>query len=51
MGQMHQYLCMQCGYKFEQEVPLNEMPHTFGDKVVCGKCGSTEPKSYHGLAY
>ena len=51
MGQMHQYSCMQCGHQIKQEVPDMESPMNFGDKVICGSCGSTQPKNYNGPAY
>ena len=51
MGQMHQYSCRQCGHQIKQEVPDMESPMNFGDKVICGNCGDTQPKNYNGPAY
>ena len=51
MGEIHEYACGQCARRIKQEVPLFEDPWAFGDRVVCGNCGSTQPKQYVGKVW
>jgi len=51
MGEIYEYACPQCARRIKQEVPFSENAMSFGDRVVCGNCGSTQPKQYIGKVW